>query len=92
MPAVSHSWSFILLRRAPVPTLTIFDANSTPMVWEENIRPTSGQRVDDQIQGESYIRSSQIDAIDMTCTFRKLVVETRWHIVHTFQRHLVQVV
>lgn len=39
MPAVSQSWSLIRRRRGPVPSLTIREANSTPMVWEERTRP-----------------------------------------------------
>lgn len=34
-----RTWSLIRLRREPVPTLMIFDENSTPMVWEERTRP-----------------------------------------------------
>lgn len=39
MPAVSQSWSLIRLRLEPVPSLTILEANSTPMVCEERMRP-----------------------------------------------------
>lgn len=41
MPAVSHNWSFIRLRRGPVPSFTILEENSTPIVWEERIRPVA---------------------------------------------------
>jgi hypothetical protein len=39
VPAVSQSWSLIRLRLEPVPSLTILEANSTPMVCEERMRP-----------------------------------------------------
>jgi hypothetical protein len=38
VPAVSQSCSFIRFRRAPVPTLMILLANSTPMVCDERTR------------------------------------------------------
>ncbi len=36
---IEPTWSFIRFRRAPVPTLMILDANSTPMVCEDRILP-----------------------------------------------------
>ena len=47
------TWSLIRLRRAPVPTLMILEANSTPMVCEVRTRPVYCQHSRHRYRHES---------------------------------------
>lgn len=67
--------SLMRFRRAPVPTRTILDANSTPIVWDDKMRPVHdcahisgrpGPQRRRMGSGGTCIHSSRIDAASMT--------------------------
>lgn len=96
---MSQSCSLILFRLDPVPSLTIREENSTPMVCEDRTRPgesnASMEAREGPTRGVRYIHSSRIDAARRTCTKgeAKRVSQPKCPSSvdgrHTFQRHWV---